>query len=107
MIIKYEISAGKRESIRFDASHPAGYEPTNERRFSFTFDDNTKISLDTVLGGEVQNFDLTEFGGKQGEDIKSKIDQIKDKLVELGYKPVIRFAFDDITDSKSFVVSLK
>ena len=107
MIIKFEISAGKKEPIRFHATDPIMYEPTNERRFKFTFDDNTSISTDTVLGGEVQNFDLTEFGFKQGEDIKPKIDQIKDKLVELGYNPIIRFGFDDITNSNSFMVGFK
>lgn len=107
MIIKYEVSSGQKESIRFDASYPVGYEPTNKRKFKFMFDDDTNISIDTTLGDEVQHFDLTEIGGRQGENIKPKIDQIKDKLIELGYKPVIRFAFHDITDSKTFMVGIK
>jgi len=106
MITKFEISAGKVESMRFQASDPIRYEPTNERFFTFHFSDNSKMSFSTIIGDNPQRFDLSELtASSNGENLKVKIDEVKEKLIELGHNPV--FYLGNINVDNGLIITLR
>lgn len=105
MITKFEISAGKKESVRFDINDPVMYEPTSERWLKFIFDDETEIRFYTKIGESIRKLELIEtpiLGFNTKHRNFDKIIEIKEFLLKKGWNPQFYFN-DELLDNYAIV----
>ncbi len=102
MITKFEISAGKKESIRFDATEPIRYEPTSERWVTAVFADMVLMSFYTNTGNRFQNLELYKFENPNAveQNILNRIEQIKEKLSNFNCSPTFTLNRKPITENE-------